>query len=81
MTTTPRVRVVVLNFDGGRMTIDCLESLLATDWPSDALEIVLVDNGSLDDVVEQVRSHYPTVRILEPLANLGFAGEIGRAHV
>ena len=51
----PFVRVVVLNFDGGQMTIDCLQSLMATDWPADRLEIVMVDNGSLDDVVERVR--------------------------
>jgi GT2 family glycosyltransferase len=70
----PRVRVVVLNFDGGQLTLDCLDSLLATDYPSDRLEIVLVDNGSVDDVVERVARDYPTVRVLEPLANLGFAG-------
>ena len=71
---TPLVRVVVLTFDGGQMTIDCLDSLLATDWPADKLEIVLVDNGSLDDVADRVRVDYPQVRLLEPLANLGFAG-------
>jgi hypothetical protein len=27
----PRVRVVVLNFDGGAMTLDCLDSVLASD--------------------------------------------------
>lgn len=73
---TARVRVVVLNFDGGSMTLDCLDSLLATDWPADRLEIVLVDNGSLDDVVATVAAdgRYGAVRIVEPLANLGFAG-------
>jgi GT2 family glycosyltransferase len=72
--TVPRVRVVVINFDGGQMTMDCLDSLLATDWPADRLEIVLVDNGSLDDVVERVRAELPSVTVLEPLANTGFAG-------
>jgi len=71
---TPLVRVVVLSFDGGQMTIDCIDSLLATDWPADKLEIVVVDNGSLDDVAERLRAEYPQVRLLEPLANLGFAG-------
>lgn len=72
----PIVRVVVLNFDGGDMTLECLDSLLATDWPSDRLDIVMVDNGSLDDVVERVATdeRYRSVRVLEPLANLGFAG-------
>ena len=72
----PVVRVVVLNFDGGDMTLECLDSLLASDWPSDRLDIVMVDNGSLDDVVERVTTddRYQSVRVLEPLANLGFAG-------
>jgi len=70
----PLVRVVVLNFDGGQMTIDCLDSLVATDWPADKLEIVLVDNGSLDDVAQRVKADYPQVKLLEPLENLGFAG-------
>lgn len=71
---TPLVRVVVLSFDGGQMTLDCLDSLLASDWPADRMEIVLVDNGSLDDVAARVRTEYPDVRLIEPLENLGFAG-------
>ncbi|MGI9646232.1 MAG: glycosyltransferase family 2 protein [Ilumatobacteraceae bacterium] len=71
----PHVRVVVLNFDGGQMTLDCIDSLLATDWPVDRLEIVVVDNGSLDHVAERLTTsdRYRSVRVLEPLANLGFA--------
>ena len=72
----PLVRVVVLNFDGGDMTFECLDSLLASDWPADRLQVVLVDNGSLDDVVERLAAddRYADVVVLEPLANLGFAG-------
>ncbi len=67
---------MVLNFDGGDMTFECLDSLLASDWPLDRLDIVMVDNGSLDDVVERIADdeRYRSVRVLEPLANLGFAG-------
>ncbi len=74
MSDFPRVRVVVLSYDGGQMTIDCLNSLVATDWPAERLEILMVDNGSLDNITPQVQSLLPQVRILEPLANLGFAG-------
>ena len=74
MTARPFVRVVVLNFDGGPMTLDCLDALARTDWPADRFEIVLVDNGSVDAVIDDVRRRHPTVRVLEPLANLGFAG-------
>ena len=74
MSDEPKVRVVVLSFDGGQMTIDCLQSLAATDWPANRLEILMVDNGSLDNITPRVQAVLPQVRILEPLANLGFAG-------
>src|SRR5215207_151980 len=72
--TAPRVRVVVLNYDGGDMTLRCLDALRALDYPRERLELVLVDNGSIDGIADQVRDHYPDVVLLEPLANLGFAG-------
>ncbi|NDE60236.1 MAG: glycosyltransferase, partial [Acidimicrobiia bacterium] len=72
--STPFVRIVILSFDGGQMTIDCIDSVLRTSWPRDRFEIVMVDNGSLDDVSTRVRRDYPMVRVLEPLRNLGFAG-------
>ncbi len=56
------------------MTLDCLRSLMALDWPADRREIVLVDNGSLDDVSDRVRTSFDDVTVLEPLQNLGFAG-------
>jgi GT2 family glycosyltransferase len=72
--SVPFVRVVVLTFDGGDMTLACLQSLNDLDWPRDRLEVVLVDNGSLDDVAERTRAQFPDVIVIEPLENLGFAG-------
>ena len=40
VSTTPRVRVVVLNYDGGEMTLRCLDGLRRLDYPQDRLEIV-----------------------------------------
>jgi hypothetical protein len=71
---TPRVRVVVLNYDGGEMTLRCLDALRRLDYPTDRLEVVMVDNGSIDGIVDRLRSDYPEVVVREPLANLGFAG-------
>ena len=31
MTTEPRIRIVVLTYDGGQMTIDCLTSILLSE--------------------------------------------------
>lgn len=71
---TPRVRVVVLNYDGGDLTLRCLEALRAVDWPADALEIVLVDNASIDGIAPVVIEEMPDVRVIEHTHNVGFAG-------
>jgi GT2 family glycosyltransferase len=71
---TPRIRAVVLNYNGGDLTLECLRRLCATEWPADRFEIVLVDNASSDDVVDRVRAEWPDVRIITSDRNLGFAG-------
>ena len=45
----PMVRIVVLTFDGGDLTMACLRSLCDLDWLRDRFEIVLVANGWLDE--------------------------------
>ena len=68
-----RVRVVVLNYNGGELVLRCLESLEHLDWPREALEVVLVDNGSRDGSVAAVRRRFPSVCVIEAGRNLGFA--------
>jgi GT2 family glycosyltransferase len=70
----PRVRVVVVDHDGRDLTMQCLEHLVATDHPQEALDIVLVDNASRDPVTARVRRDLPEVRVIESDRNLGFAG-------
>lgn len=49
---TPAVGVVILNWNGWRDTIECLESLFAAR-PAPA-RVIVVDNASRDDSVEQI---------------------------
>src|SRR5262249_34952193 len=69
-----RVRVGVVNFNGGEMTLRCPRALAATDWPADALEIVLVDNASDDGVAARARAEMPNVHVVEHARNTGFSG-------
>jgi GT2 family glycosyltransferase len=48
--------------------------LQRTDWPPEALEIVLVENGSTDGVAARVRAELDGVRVIDAGANLGFGG-------
>jgi GT2 family glycosyltransferase len=68
----PSVCCIVLNWNGWRDTISCLESLRKSDYPH--LTILVVDNGSTDDSICMIQKRCPWVEVLETHANLGFAG-------
>jgi GT2 family glycosyltransferase len=74
MARIPRVRAVVLDHDGGELTLNCLRGLASTDWPSKRLEVVLVDNGSTAPVTDHVRAELPSVRVVRSDTNRGYAG-------
>ncbi len=65
---------MVVNHNGGELTLSCLASLRESGWPPEALDVVMVDNGSTDGVAERVATELPGVRVLDAGANLGFAG-------
>src|SRR5579862_409993 len=68
------VGVVTVNYNGRRYLEALLPSLLASDFPADRFEVLVVDNGSTDDSVAWIRREFPSVRIVETGRNRGFAG-------
>jgi N-acetylglucosaminyl-diphospho-decaprenol L-rhamnosyltransferase len=68
---------VVVNYEAGPLLLTCVQSLLG-DTSAGAPEIVVVDNGSRDGSVDAVRRALPTVRVVEPGANLGYAAAANR---
>lgn len=70
-TRSPHVSCVVINWNGWRDTIACLESLVSQDYPE--LKILVVDNASTDDSVQRIRAAFPRVRVLQAEENRGFA--------
>lgn len=67
----PKIVIVILNWNRPADTLECLESIKKIDYPH--YEIVIVDNGSADDSVVQIKQHYPTICIIENGENLGYA--------
>jgi GT2 family glycosyltransferase len=67
-----RVTCIVLNWNGWRDTVDCLEVLRESTYSN--METMVVDNGSTDDSVSRIRDAHPRVAIIETHRNLGFAG-------
>ena len=68
------VSVVIVNYNTGQLTCQAIESLLKY-YPSQTvkLEIIVVDNASTDDSVEQIKKQFPQIRILLNQQNVGFA--------
>jgi len=54
----PKVAIIILNWNGWRDTIECLESLQRIDYPN--YQIIVVDNGSTDDSVERIKAWVET---------------------
>jgi GT2 family glycosyltransferase len=68
----PLVSVVIVSFNGLAHLPECLDAVLAQSYPN--LEVLLVDNGSVDGSADFVARAYPTVRLVRSEVNLGFAG-------
>lgn len=68
------VSVILVNYKGADDTIEALRHLRELAWPSDRLEIVVVDNKSGDDSVARIRAADPGVKVVRSKTNSGFAG-------
>jgi GT2 family glycosyltransferase/glycosyltransferase involved in cell wall biosynthesis len=72
--TRPRVSVIVVNWNGRAHLEACFSSLLASDYPRDLLELICVDNGSIDDSRALLATRFPDVRVVALPENRGFTG-------
>jgi GT2 family glycosyltransferase len=73
----PRVGIVVLNWNGLKDTLECLESLCALDYGN--FEVIVYDNGSRDGSPAVIAERFPRVLLLAGERNLGYTGGNNRA--
>ncbi|MCS6842037.1 MAG: glycosyltransferase family 2 protein [Roseiflexaceae bacterium] len=75
----PEVAVIIVNWNAGRRTVDCLRQL--AQQTHQQLTVFVVDNGSDDQSVELIKREAPTVHVIALPYNLGFAAGVNRALV
>lgn len=68
----PLVYIIILNWNGWRDTVKCVESVLKATYPN--YKILIVDNGSTDDSVKVLSGEFPDVEIVQTGENLGYTG-------
>lgn len=61
----PLVSVVIPVYNEQRYIRECLDSVLAQDYPIDRVEVIVVDGRSTDSTAEIIRLEYPKVVLLE----------------
>lgn len=74
----PMVSIIIVNYQGTDDTLACLEGVSQLDWPSDALEVIVVDNASGDDGLSTIRGRFPSAKVVALKENTGFAGGCNR---
>lgn len=68
----PELSIITVNYNGVTDTLQMIESVMSS--LSQLFEIVVVDNGSVNDETLLVKEKYPTVITIRSSRNLGFAG-------
>jgi len=67
----PKVAIIILNWNGLKDTIECLESVKKIDYLN--FEIIVVDNGSTDGSPEKIKEMFPDITLIRNKENLGYA--------
>lgn len=69
---TERLRVVILNYNQPRITVDCVNAVLLQSYP--CMDVVVVDNASAPELYSQLREQLPSnVPLIRNEANLGYS--------
>jgi hypothetical protein len=78
---TNSVSIILVNYNGVDVLIDCLNSL-EKFIPQDNCEIIVVDNNSQDNSVDIINDKFPHIKLIQLPKNVGFgAGNNAGAKV
>ncbi len=66
----PLVSIIILNYNAGQLLIDCVDSILKTEYPN--FEVIVVDNASKDHSHQTCKEKFPNIVLIENKENLGY---------
>lgn len=73
------MEIIVVNWNGRRQTLECLEAVAAQLSDVPGASITVVDNGSADGSATAIASRYPQARLYALRENRGFTGGLSAA--
>jgi len=72
MNKKPLVSIIVLNYNAGKLLLDCIVSLKKSTYEN--VEILIVDNISSDNSHTECKEKFPDVKLIQNKQNLGYCG-------
>lgn len=70
------VSIIFVNFNGGKEPLECLDSIYCLNYPQNKIEVIVVDNNSIDGSDKQIKLKYPQVKLIKNKTNVGFVKAI-----
>mgnify|MGYP005626065571 FL=1 len=67
---TPLVSIIILNYNAGKLLLNCVESILKSDFKN--YEIIVVDNNSKDKSHLICKEKFEEIKLIENSQNFGF---------
>ena len=68
-----KLSIIIPHHNGEELLFNCLESILNQISIQD-FEIIVVDNGSIDDSADKAKEKFPSINLLKSETNLGYSG-------
>lgn len=72
MENNKKIFNIILNWNGYKDTVECLNSL--SELSEDNIQTIVVDNGSSGDSYLLLKKNFPNIKIFRSETNLGFSG-------
>ncbi len=67
------ISIIIVNYNVRHFIVECLESYRRSKHEGLNIEIIVVDNASIDGSVEVIASQYPDVQLIANKDNVGFS--------
>ena len=70
MNNIPRVNVLILNWNGSKVLLDCVNSVMQSNYSN--FKITVIDNGSTDDSIEVLLREIDNIEVINIFGMFSF---------
>ena len=70
MAVTPLVSVIIVNYNAGKLLLNCVESVFLSN--NENYEVIIVDNCSSDNSHKECKKKFDRIKLIENSENLGY---------